>query len=187
VLEPANDDVYTFDEDLDKELETLLSAKDFTVDSLLDPLQKKKKSSKFKAQTSKFRLYKKLKLKQSLSRCKKTPKDKIGKVVSSPAKTQRKELDEGASLIKSLRDMKKEKAKLKIEDLNSPGVVRKVSICVRALSAKLLAQHQAKDIQEDDLPDEFSIHTDISLPNKCKGRQIFYLSKPLIINKCCLP
>lgn len=184
VLEPASDDVYTFDEDLDKELETLLSAKDFTVDPFIDPVQKKKKSTKFKAQTSKFRLYKKLKLKQSLSRRKKTPKDKVGKVESSPAKTQKKELEEGASLIKSLRDMKKEKAKLKIEDLNTPGVVRKVSICVRALSAKLLAQHQAKDIQEDDLPDEFSIHTDISLPNKCKGRQRFYLSKPLIINKC---
>lgn len=184
VLEPASDDVYTFDEDLDKELETLLSAKDFTVDSFVDPVQKKKKSTKFKAQTSKFRLYKKLKLKQSLSRCKKTPKDKTDKVESSPAKTQKKELEEGVSLIKSLRDMKKEKAKLKIEDLNTPGVVRKVSICVRALSAKLLAQHQAKDIQEDDLPDEFSIHTDISLPNKCKGRQRFYISKPLIINKC---
>ncbi|KAK7156755.1 hypothetical protein R3I94_006713 [Phoxinus phoxinus] len=177
VLKPANDDVYTFDEDLDKELETLLSAKDFTVDSLLDPVQKKKKSSKFKAQTSKFRLYKKLQLKQSLSRCKKTPKDKIGKVVSSPAKTQKKELEEGASLIKSLRDMKKEKAKLKIEDLNTPGVVRKVSICVRALSAKLLAQHQAKDIQEDDLPDEFSIHTDISLPNKCKDFDKMHLTE----------
>lgn len=182
VLEPASDDVYTFDEDLDKELETLLSAKDFTVDSFLDPVQKKKKSTKFKAQSSKFRLYKKLKLKQSLARRKKTTKDKMGKVVSSPAKTEKKELEEGASLIKSLRDMKKEKAKLKIEDLNTPGVVRKVSICVRALSAKLLAQHQAKDIQEDDLPDEFSIHTDISLPNKCKGRLRFYLSNHLITN-----
>ncbi len=182
VLEPASDDVYTFDEDLDKELETLLSAKDFTVDSFLDPIQKKKKSTKFKAQSSKFRLYKKLKLKQSLAIRKKTTKDKMGKVVSSPAKTEKKELKEGASLIKSLRDMKKEKAKLKIEDLNTPGVVRKVSICVRALSAKLLAQHQAKDIQEDDLPDEFSIHTDISLPNKCKGRLRLYLSKHLITN-----
>lgn len=181
VLEPAAEDVYTFDEDLDKELETLLSAKDFPMDPFLDPVQKKKKSTKFKAQSSKFRLYKKLKLKQSLARRKKTPKDKMGKVVSSPAKTQKKEMEEGASLIKSLRDMKKEKAKLKIEDLNTPGVVRKVSICVRALSAKLLAQHQAKDIQEDDLPDEFSIHTDISLPNKCKGR--FYFCKPLIKNE----
>uniref|UniRef100_A0A9J8C5J5 [histone H3]-lysine(4) N-methyltransferase n=1 Tax=Cyprinus carpio carpio TaxID=630221 RepID=A0A9J8C5J5_CYPCA len=168
VLEPASDDVYAFNEDLDKELETLLSAKDLTLDPFLDPVQKKKKSTKFKAQSSKFRLYKKLKLKQSLARRKKAPKDKMVQVVSSPAKPQKKELEEGVSLIKSLRDMKKEKAKLKIEDLNSPGVVRKVSICVRALSAKLLAQHQAKDIQEDDLPDEFSIHTDISLPNKCK-------------------
>ncbi|XP_056329504.1 uncharacterized protein kmt2bb isoform X2 [Danio aesculapii] len=167
VLEPASEDVYSFGEDLDKELETLLSAKDFTMDSFLDPVQKKK-STKFKAQSSKLRLYKKLKLKQSLARQKKIPKEKISKVVSSPAKAPKKELEEGASLIKSLREMKKEKAKLKIEDLNTPGVVRKVSICVRALSAKLLAQHQAKDIQEDDLPDEFSIHTDISLPNKCK-------------------
>ncbi|XP_016417736.1 histone-lysine N-methyltransferase 2B-like, partial [Sinocyclocheilus rhinocerous] len=168
VLEPSSDDVYAFNEDLDKELDTLLSAKDFTVDPFLDPIQKKKKSTKFKAQSSKLRLYKKLKLKQSLARRKKAPKDKMLQVVSSPAKTQKEELEDGASLIKSLKDMKKEKAKLKIEDLNTPGVVRKVSICVRALSAKLLAQHQVKDIQEDDLPDEFSIHTDISLPNKCK-------------------
>ncbi|XP_043114866.1 LOW QUALITY PROTEIN: histone-lysine N-methyltransferase 2B [Puntigrus tetrazona] len=174
VLEPASDDVYAFNEDLDKELETLLSAKDFTVDSFLDPVQKKKKSTKFKAQSSKFSIYKKLKLKQSLASRKKTTKDKVAKVVSSPAKTEKKELEEGASLIKSLRDMKKEKAKLKIEDLNTPGVVRKVSICVRALSAKLLAQHQAKDIQEDDLPDEFSIHTDISLPNKCKDFDVMH-------------
>ncbi|XP_016325854.1 histone-lysine N-methyltransferase 2B-like [Sinocyclocheilus anshuiensis] len=177
VLEPASNDVYTFDEDLDKELETLLSAKDFAVDSFLDSVQKKKKSTKFKAQSSKYRLYKKLKLKQSLARRKKTPKDKMDKVVSSPAKTEKKKLEEGASLIKSLRDMKKEKAKLKIEDLNTPGVVRKVSICVRALSAKLLAQHQAKDIQEDDLPDEFSIHTDISLPNKCKDFDEMHLKE----------
>ncbi|KAL1261083.1 hypothetical protein QQF64_008910 [Cirrhinus molitorella] len=177
VLEPAAEDVYTFDEDLDKQLETFLSAKDFPVDSFLTPVQKKKKSTKFKAQSSKLRLYKKLKHKQSLARRKKTPKDKMGTVVSSPAKTQKKELEEGASLIKSLRDMKKEKAKLKIEDLNTPGVVRKVSICVRALSAKLLAQHQAKDIQEDDLPDEFSIHTDISLPNKCKDFDEMHLKE----------
>uniref|UniRef100_A0A9J8CCC1 [histone H3]-lysine(4) N-methyltransferase n=1 Tax=Cyprinus carpio carpio TaxID=630221 RepID=A0A9J8CCC1_CYPCA len=174
VMEPASDDVYTFDEDLDKELENLLSAKD--LDSFLDPVQKKKKSTKFKAQSSKLRLYKKLKLKQSLARRKKTPKDKMVQAVSSPAKME-KELEEGASLIKSIRDMKKEKAKLKIEDLNSPGVVRKVSICVRALSAKLLAQHQAKDIQEDDLPDEFSIHTDISLPNKCKDFDEMHLKE----------
>ncbi len=67
VLEPASDDVYTFDEDLDKELETLLSAKDFTVDSFLIPSKRRRNPTKFKAQSSKFRLYKKLKLKQSLA------------------------------------------------------------------------------------------------------------------------
>ncbi|XP_051965919.1 histone-lysine N-methyltransferase 2B [Xyrauchen texanus] len=176
-LEPTSEDIYTFDEDLDKELETLLSAKDFTVDTFLDPLQKKRRSTKFKAQASKLRLYKKLKLKQSLARREKTPTDEIGKVVSSPAKAQKIELEEGASLIQSLRDMKKEKAKLKIEDLNSPGVVRKVSICVRALSSKLLSQHRARDVQEDEQPDEFSIYTDISLPNKCKEFEKLHLTE----------
>ncbi|XP_051963095.1 histone-lysine N-methyltransferase 2B-like [Xyrauchen texanus] len=175
-LEPTSADIYTFDEDLDKELETLLSAKDFPVDTLLDPPQKKKRSTKFKVHASKLRLYKKLKLKQSLARRKKTPTDKMGKAVSSPPKGQKIEL-EGASLIQSLRDMKKEKAKLKIEDLNTPGVVRKVSICVRALSSKLLLQHQTKDIQEDEQPDEFSIHTDISLPNKCKDFEKLHLTE----------
>ncbi|XP_055053098.2 uncharacterized protein kmt2bb [Misgurnus anguillicaudatus] len=177
VLEPASEDVYTFDEDLDKELETLLSAKDFSVDALLAPVQKKKRSTKFKAQSSKLKLYKKLKLKQSLAKRQKTPAGEIKKVVSLPAKAKKTELEKGASLIQSLRDMKREKAKLKIEDLNTPGVVRKVSICVRALSSKLLAQHQTKDIEEDELTDEFSIHTDISLPNKCKDFDKLHLAE----------
>lgn len=183
VLEPAVEDVFNFNEDLDKELETLLSAKDFPMDAFLDPLQKKKKSSKFKAQSSKLKLYKKLKLKQGLANRKKTQATETKKDVSSPPKSQKMALEKGASLIQSLRDMKKEKAKLKIEDLNTPGVVRKVSICVRALSSKLLAQHQTSTIQEDELQDEFSIHTDISLPNKCKGGLTSYLYKHLFIHQ----
>lgn len=183
VSEPAVEDVFNFNEDLDKELETLLSAKDFPMDVFLDPLQKKKKPTKFKAQSSRLKIYKKLKLKQGLANRKKTPATETKKVVSSPAKAQKIALEEGASLIQSLKNMKKEKAKLKIEDLNTPGVVRKVSICVRALSSKLLAQHKTRDIQEDELPDEFSIHTDISLPNKCKGGLTSYLHKHLYIGE----
>ncbi|KAI7801185.1 putative histone-lysine N-methyltransferase 2B [Triplophysa rosa] len=182
VLEPAVEDVFNFNEDLDKELETLLSAKDFPMDAFLDPLQKKKKSTKFKAQSSKLKLHKKLKLKQGLTNRKKTPATETKTVVSSPAKAQKIALEEEASLFQSLKNMKKEKAKLKIEDLNTPGVVRKVSICVRALSSKLLAQHKTRDIQEDELPDEFSIHTDISLPNKCKDFEKMHLAESKSLN-----
>ena len=50
---------------------------------------------------------------------------------------------------------KGDKSKLKIEDLDSPGVVRKVSVSVRALSSKLLAmQYGAHDFFEmNSLPD----------------------------------
>ncbi|XP_027001607.2 uncharacterized protein kmt2bb isoform X1 [Tachysurus fulvidraco] len=164
----AGAEIYNFDQDLEKEYEAFLSAEDFSFDSLIDPPQKKKPSMKFKKPQSHLKLYKKLKdelnFGSTKKKLKKLPSADTVKTVLPPAEVPKVELENETSLIKSLSDVKTEKAKLKIEDLDSPGVVRKVSICVRALSNKFLGQHQ--DEQVDDMQDEFSIHTDISLPKK---------------------
>ncbi|KAG7321694.1 hypothetical protein KOW79_014552 [Hemibagrus wyckioides] len=168
VLEPAGAEIYNFDQDLEREYEALLSAEDFSFDSLIDPPQKKKPSMKFKKPQSHLKLYKKLKdelnFGSTKKKLKKLPSVDTGKTVLPPAEPPKVESEKETSLIQSLSDIKAEKSKLKIEDLDTPGVVRKVSICVRALSNKLLAQQQEE--QADDMPDEFSIHTDISLPKK---------------------
>ncbi|XP_026880269.2 histone-lysine N-methyltransferase 2B isoform X2 [Electrophorus electricus] len=167
VLEPAGADVYNFDQDIEKEFGALLSSKDFSFDSVIDPPQQKKKTTKFKKQSSNLRIYKKLKDKLNYAprrRRKKVPGGEMGKNVLHLAEAQKGQLEGEASLIQPLSNIKKEKAKLKIEDLDTPGVVRKVSICVRALSSKLLTKQQEEQVE--DMPDEFSIHTDISLPNK---------------------
>ncbi|KAK3560896.1 hypothetical protein QTP86_022896, partial [Hemibagrus guttatus] len=168
VLEPAGAEIYNFDQDMEREYEALLSAEDFSFDSLIEPPQKKKPSMKFKKPQSHLKLYKKLKdelnFGSTKKKLKKLPSVDTGKTILPPAEAPKVELEKETSLIQSLSDIKAEKAKLKIEDLDTPGVVRKVSICVRALSNKLLAQQQEEQV--DDMPDEFSIHTDISLPKK---------------------
>ncbi|XP_053362977.1 histone-lysine N-methyltransferase 2B [Clarias gariepinus] len=168
VLEPAGAELYNFDQDIEKEYEALLSAEDFSLDSIIDPPQKKKPSIKFRKPPSHLKLYKKLKdefnFGPNKKKLKPLPSVAVGKAVLPPPEAQKLDFEKETSLIQSFSDIKAEKAKLKIEDLDSPGVVRKVSICVRALSNKLLAQQQEE--QEDDMQDEFSIHTDISLPKK---------------------
>ncbi|KAJ8332811.1 hypothetical protein SKAU_G00417070 [Synaphobranchus kaupii] len=60
--------------------------------------------------------------------------------------------DKGSILIKSLSDTESEKAKLKIEDLNSPGVVRKVAVCVRTLDSQvqvLQCGHQMEEFEKE--------------------------------------
>lgn len=177
VLEPAGAEIYNFDQDIEKEYEALLSAEDFSFDSLIDPPQKKKPSMKFKKPPSHLKLYKKLKDELNFGptkkKLKKFPLVETGKAVLPPPEAQKVDLENETSLIQSLSDIKAEKAKLKIEDLDTPGVVRKVSICVRALSNKLLPQQQEEQV--DDMPDEFSIHTDISLPKKSMGKASAYL------------
>lgn len=172
VLEPAGAEIYNFDQDIEKEYEALLSAEDFSFDSLLESPQKKKPSMKFKKPPSHLKLYKKLKDELNFGptkkKLKKFPPVETGKTVLPPPEAQKVDLENETSLIQSLSDIKAEKAKLKIEDLDTPGVVRKVSICVRALSNKSLAQQQEEQV--DDMTDEFSIHTDISLPKKSMGK-----------------
>lgn len=172
VLEPASADLFDFDPDFEKECEALLSAKDFPFDSLIDPPQTKKPPSmKFKKQSSDLKLYKKLRDNFNYGPKRKTQKKILSveaeKDVLPFAEDKRENFEKEDSFIQPLMDIKKEKAKLKIEDLDTPGVVRKVSICVRTLGSKLLSQHQEEQV--DELTDEFSIHTDISLPKKTLG------------------
>ncbi|XP_062873408.1 histone-lysine N-methyltransferase 2A [Trichomycterus rosablanca] len=179
VLEPAGADLFDFDPDFEKECEALLSAKDFPFDSLIDPPQTKKPCMKFKKQTSDLKLYKKLRDNLNYGPKRKTqqkiPSGEARKDVLPFAEEKREDVEKEDSLIQPLSDIKKEKAKLKIEDLDTPGVVRKVSICVRALGSKLLAQHQEEQV--DEMPDEFSIHTDISLPKKTLDMDKLFLAE----------
>ncbi|XP_066516120.1 histone-lysine N-methyltransferase 2B [Hoplias malabaricus] len=164
VLDPVGGELYNFDQDIEKDLK-MLSAKDFSLDSLIDPSQKKKSVKKQPLNTkADKRLIDKLNYGlNSKSQSKVLPSEKEKE--SHPDEVQTAELEEETSLSPSLSEIEREKAKLKIEDLDTPGVVRKVSICMRALSSKLLAQQQEEQVEE--MPDEFSIHTDISLPTRC--------------------
>ncbi|KAJ8289768.1 hypothetical protein GJAV_G00005120 [Gymnothorax javanicus] len=56
--------------------------------------------------------------------------------------------------IKSVCDVGKEKAKLKIEDLNSPGVIRKVAVCVRARGLEgqvLLSGNHMEEFEKEEM------------------------------------
>ncbi|TSN03400.1 Histone-lysine N-methyltransferase 2B [Bagarius yarrelli] len=179
VLEPAGAEIFNFDQDIEREYEALLSAEDFSFDSLIDPPQKKKPSMKFRKPQSHLKLYKKLKdelnLGSTKKKLKKLPLVETEKPVLLSDEGPKVELENESSLIQSISDIKAEKAKLKIEDLDTPGVVRKVSICVRALGNKFLAQQQEEQV--DDMPDEFSIHTDISLPKKSMDIENMFRAK----------
>lgn len=172
VLEPAGEGL-SFDQDIEKECEALLSAKDFFFDTIIDSSPKKKKS--VKKQPTHLQADKKLTDKLSFGLVtgrsqKKLPTSEMGTDVLAEA--QKGKLEEETSLTHPPSETEREKAKLKIEDLDTPGVVRKVSICMQALSSRILEQ---QDEQSEDMPDEFSIHTDISLPNKCRGKILRYL------------
>lgn len=113
----------------------------------LQDIHKKKSSPKFKKHTAHLSLYQKLK-KTHLSFSKsKTTTDTEGtsKPPQPPIDLAEGLDDEAMSISLRQRDTstEKDKSKLKIEDLNSPGVVRKVSVCVRTMNSKSIAlQHR---------------------------------------------
>uniref|UniRef100_A0A667ZQF1 [histone H3]-lysine(4) N-methyltransferase n=1 Tax=Myripristis murdjan TaxID=586833 RepID=A0A667ZQF1_9TELE len=83
---------------------------DILSEAQLDVAHKKRKNPKFNKQTSHLKIYERLKkLPPGLPRIRKTTETDTGK------------------------------SKLKIEDLDTPGVVRKVSVCVRTMNSKFLA------------------------------------------------
>ncbi|XP_046894057.1 histone-lysine N-methyltransferase 2A isoform X2 [Hypomesus transpacificus] len=141
----SGEEVYTLDKTIENEYENILLSKEFQVpsDSATDPptVQKKKRPYKFSKQTAHLKIYKKLKkLHPGLPKRKGKKGDGVCNTLSSSIDIAEGLDDEVKSI--SLRQRHtstvKGKSKLKIEDLDSPGVVRKVSVCVRTMNSKFL-------------------------------------------------
>ncbi|XP_010883339.2 histone-lysine N-methyltransferase 2A isoform X2 [Esox lucius] len=151
----SGEEVYTLDKTLQSEYETLLLSKEFQMasDPSTDPrkVQKKKKPYKFNKQTSHLKMYKRLKkLQPGLPRKKRKNLmlDGVCNSLQSSVDVLAEGLDDEVKSIclkkrpiitaPSKLKSKQGKSKLKIEDLDSPGVVRKVSVCVRTMNSKFL-------------------------------------------------
>ncbi|XP_030638866.1 histone-lysine N-methyltransferase 2A [Chanos chanos] len=173
-------DVYNFDNEIEKERESLLIAKDPLRNSSVNdpPLRKKKKSVMFNKKTSNRKIYKKFKDKfnrDPIMRKKKDLVDVTSRSNSPPVEVKKVRLEEGTSVIETLSDTKKDKDKLKIEDLNTPGVVRKVSICVRALAPNLLSKHLGSNVQRNS---DDAKEADTALPDKSTDTENVHLDEP---------
>lgn len=108
----------------------------------LQDIHKKKTFPKFKKPTTHLSLYQKLRkthLSFSKSRIT-TETEGTSKPPQPPIDLAEGLDDEAMSISLRQRDTstEKDKSKLKIEDLDSPGVVRKVSVCVRTTNSKCL-------------------------------------------------
>ncbi|XP_014056924.2 histone-lysine N-methyltransferase 2A isoform X1 [Salmo salar] len=151
----SGEEVYKLDKTLQSEYETLLLSKEFQIAS--DPstnpqeVQKKKRSYKFNKQTSHLNMYKRLKKLQPglpKRRRKNMMTDGVCNTLQSSVHMLAEGLDDEVKSIclkkrptitaPSKPKSKQGKSKLKIEDLDSPGVVRKVSVCVRTMNSKFL-------------------------------------------------
>ena len=151
----SGEEVYTLDKTLQSEYETLLLSKEIQIasDPSTDPqeVQKKKRCYKFNKQTSHLNMYKRLKKLQPglpKKRRKNVMTDGVCNTLQSSVHMLAEGLDDEVKSIclkkrptitaPSKPKSKQGKSKLKIEDLDSPGVVRKVSVCVRTMNSKFL-------------------------------------------------
>ncbi|KAG5855817.1 hypothetical protein ANANG_G00000630 [Anguilla anguilla] len=113
-------------------------------------LPRMKRTPKLCKGKTQSKLYKKLKLTPGTGR-KRRKKDGTCFAFGNPAdveKRGRADDDKGSCGMKSLSDTENEKPKLKIEDLNSPGVVRKVAVCVRASDSEVLVSQSGPHTEE---------------------------------------
>lgn len=114
----------------------------------LQDIHKKKSSPKFKKHAAHLSLYQKLKKSHlSFSKSKTTAETEgMSKPPQPPIDLAEGLDDEAMSISLRQRDTstEKDKSKLKIEDLDSPGVVRKVSVCVRTMNSKSITLQQRK-------------------------------------------
>lgn len=126
-------------------LSTLVDKPTALSTDLLD-VQKQKSFPKFKKQTAHLKIFQRLKKANMGLPKSKTATDTDS--VSRPPQPPQPPVDlaeglddEAMSISLRQRDTntEKEKSKLKIEDLDSPGVVRKVSVCVRTTNSKPFA------------------------------------------------
>lgn len=125
-----------------------LSDKPSELSTDLPEAQKKKSSPKFRKQTAHLKIYQKLKKAHTgLSKSKTTTEmDSVSKPPQPPVDLAEGLDDEAMSISLRQRNTstEKDKSKLKIEDLDSPGVVRKVSVCVRTMNSKSLTFPHSK-------------------------------------------
>ncbi|XP_042346433.1 histone-lysine N-methyltransferase 2A isoform X2 [Plectropomus leopardus] len=142
--EESSEEMYTLDKTSeDKYEDQFLTSpvdKPTEVSTDLPDAQKKKSSPKFNKQAAHLKIYQRLKKAQmGLPKSKNTTEtDCVSKPPQPPVDLAEGLDDEAMSI--SLRqrntNAEKSKSKLKIEDLDSPGVVRKVSVCVRTMNSK---------------------------------------------------
>ncbi|XP_076592569.1 histone-lysine N-methyltransferase 2B isoform X3 [Chaetodon auriga] len=151
--EESSEEVYTLDKTPESKCEDLFLSTpvDKPTEQSTDPLESQKKKSfpKFHKQTSHLKIYQKLKKAHTgLPKSKNTPEvDNTSKPPQPPVDLAEGLDDEAMSI--SLRqrspNTEKDKSKLKIEDLDSPGVVRKVCVRVRSVNSKNLAFQQGEE------------------------------------------
>ncbi|KAK2844415.1 hypothetical protein Q5P01_011074 [Channa striata] len=151
--EESNQDVYTLDKTPENKCDDLFLPtpvdKPTELSTDLSDDSKKKNSPKFNKPSPQLKIFQKLKKPQiGLSKSKNmTEMDGLSKSLQ-PLDDLAEGLDDEAMSI-SLRqrstNAEKSKPKLKIEDLDTPGVVRKVSVCVRAMNPKSLALQHSKE------------------------------------------
>ncbi|XP_070690739.1 histone-lysine N-methyltransferase 2B isoform X2 [Pempheris klunzingeri] len=153
VPEESREEVYTLDKTPEDKCEDLFLSTPVDIPTelstdLLDA-QKKKSSPKFNKQMAHLKIYQRLKkAHMGLPKSKNTTEIDTVSKPSQPPVDLAEGLDDEAMSI-SLRqrntNTEKDKPKLKIEDLDSPGVVRKVSVCVKSTNSKSLAFHPGKE------------------------------------------
>ncbi|XP_039972906.1 histone-lysine N-methyltransferase 2A isoform X2 [Xiphias gladius] len=153
--EESSEEVYTLDKTPENKCEDLFLStpvdKPTELSTDLLDAQKKKSSPKLNKQMAHLKIYQRLKkVHTGFPKSKNTTEvDSVSKPLQPPVDLAEGLDDEAMSI--SLRqrntnvESEKDKSKLKIEDLDTPGVVRKVSVCVRTMNSKSLAFQHGKE------------------------------------------
>ncbi|KAL3060425.1 hypothetical protein OYC64_014887 [Pagothenia borchgrevinki] len=164
VPEELSEDAYTLDQMSEDKCEDLFLStkvdKPTELSSVLLGALKKKSSHKLNKQAAHLKIYQRLKKAHTgLPKSKHlTETDSVSKPVQPPVDLAEGLDDEAMSISLRQRNTNagKAKSKLKIEDLDSPGVVRKVSVCVRSTNSKTLVLQHGK---EEDTAGTTSLHS----------------------------
>ncbi|XP_041842744.1 uncharacterized protein kmt2bb isoform X2 [Melanotaenia boesemani] len=149
--EESSEEVYTLDNTLESKYEDLFLStsadKPPELSSDLVEVIQKKSLPKFNKPVGHLKIFQRLKKPHvGHPKNKNTPElDSVSKPVQPSVDLAEGLDDEAMSISLRQRDTSTEKSKLKIEDLDSPGVVRKVSVCVRAMNSKSLAFRQGEE------------------------------------------
>lgn len=148
-LGTVGEEVYTLDKNLEYDYEKFLDTEEFQTLINSDPytlplpIQEKETPQKLSKKMLNLKKSKRLKKINQGQKCRKGKKIKhnvIGDASPMLLDLDKIKQEECASRCSPDHSpSKSDKSKLKIEDLDTPGVVRKVSVSVRALSSKLLA------------------------------------------------